>query len=99
MEQEQLKEEEMAKKSKKENTPKNKQQQEGEEATDNKKSKIGKKSRAGTAGIPAKTPTESITGTAPPVADQAELHPTEEPFKVKLKLLSEHIDTFTSAHT
>lgn len=79
----------MAKKSKKENTLKGKQQKEEEEEArpmDYKKSKTlssGKKSRAETAGIPAKTPTESITGTTPPMAENTDLHPTEEPFNVK----------------
>ncbi|XP_044039721.1 sperm-associated antigen 17 isoform X2 [Siniperca chuatsi] len=61
LEQERLKEEEMAKKSKKENTPKGKQQKEEARSPGNKKSKplsSGKKSRAETAGSSAKTPTE-----------------------------------------
>ncbi|KAM7366160.1 hypothetical protein PAMP_015625 [Pampus punctatissimus] len=85
LEQEQLKEEEMVKKSKKENTPKSKQQQkEGARSADTKKShktvSSGKKSRAETAGSSAKTPTESITTTAPPVEENKYLHPAEEPF-------------------
>uniref|UniRef100_A0A671YZ06 Sperm associated antigen 17 n=1 Tax=Sparus aurata TaxID=8175 RepID=A0A671YZ06_SPAAU len=77
LEQDRLKEEEMAKKSKKENTSRNKQQQQLKEEEANIKSKTlssGKKSRAET------TPSESITNTAPPVEDNLELHPTEEPF-------------------
>ncbi|XP_051284825.1 sperm-associated antigen 17 isoform X4 [Dicentrarchus labrax] len=77
LEQEQLKEEEMAKKSKKENTPKGKQQKEEPNSKDNKKS--SKKSRAETAGSSAKTPTESISTTAPPVEENKELPPAEEP--------------------
>ncbi|XP_059211469.1 sperm-associated antigen 17 isoform X3 [Centropristis striata] len=83
LEQEQLKDEEMAKNSKKENAPKGKQPLEEAKSTDSKKSKTlssGKKSRAETAGSSAKTPTESITTTAPPVEDNKELHLTEEPF-------------------
>lgn len=80
LEQDRLKEEEMAKKSKKENTSRNKQQQQLKEEEANIKSKTlssGKKSRAET------TPSESITNTAPPVEDNLELHPTEEPFNVR----------------
>ncbi|XP_049923564.1 sperm-associated antigen 17 isoform X3 [Epinephelus moara] len=80
LEQEQLKEEEMAKKSKKENAPKVKQQK---EEADNRKSRTlssSKKSRAQTAGSSAKTPTESITTIVPPVEEDKELHPTAEPF-------------------
>ncbi|CAK6967972.1 LOW QUALITY PROTEIN: sperm-associated antigen 17 [Scomber scombrus] len=84
LEQEQLKEEEMAKKSKKDNTPKGKQQKEDAKSTDAKKSQktvaSGKKSRAETAVSSAKTPTESITTAAPPVEDNKELHQTEVPF-------------------
>ncbi|XP_029311178.1 sperm-associated antigen 17-like [Cottoperca gobio] len=83
LEQDQLKVEEMAKKSKKESTPKGKQQQKEEAmSTVNKKSKTlpsGKKSRADTAGSSARTHTESITTTAPPVGGNQELHPSEEP--------------------
>lgn len=82
LEQERLKDEEKAKESKKEK--KQHQQQQKEVVTEAR----DKKSRAGTAGSPA----ESITDTAPPVADKAELQPTEEPVKVKLTLLREHID-------
>lgn len=84
LEQARLQEEEMTKKSKKENTPKGKQQGEEARPVDNKKSKTlssGKKSRAETAGNSAKTPTESIT--VPPVEENKELHPTEEPFNVR----------------
>nr|XP_033507561.1 sperm-associated antigen 17 isoform X6 [Epinephelus lanceolatus] len=80
LEQEQLKEEEMAKKSKKENAPKVKQQK---EEVDNRKSRTlssSKKSRAQTAGNSAKTPTESVTTIVPPVEEDKELHPTAEPF-------------------
>ncbi|KAM7377443.1 hypothetical protein PAMA_013973 [Pampus argenteus] len=85
LEQEQQKEEEMVKKSKKENTPKGKQQQKDEaRSADAKKShktvSSGKKSRAETAGSSAKTSTESITTTAPPVEENKDLHPAEEPF-------------------
>ncbi|XP_045921356.1 sperm-associated antigen 17 isoform X4 [Micropterus dolomieu] len=82
LEQERLKEEDMAKKSKKENTLKGKQQKEEAGLPDNKKSKTvsSGKSRAETAGSSAKTPTESISTTAPPVEENEELHPTEEPF-------------------
>ncbi|XP_008296225.1 sperm-associated antigen 17 [Stegastes partitus] len=65
LEQERLKDKEMAKKSKKENTPKAKQQ----------KQEDNKKSRPQTADSSAKTRTES-----PPVDDNEELHHTEEPF-------------------
>ncbi|KAM8746844.1 sperm-associated antigen 17 [Acanthopagrus schlegelii] len=79
LEQDLLKEEEMAKKSKKENTQRIKQQQQQQlkEEEANIKSKTlssGKKSRA------EMTPSESTTNTAPPVEDNVELHPTEEPF-------------------
>ncbi|XP_054457183.1 LOW QUALITY PROTEIN: sperm-associated antigen 17 [Anoplopoma fimbria] len=83
VEQEQLKEEEMSKKSKKENTPKNKQQKEEPMLTDDKKSKTlssGKKTRAETAASSTKTPTESITNTAHPAEENKELHLMEEPF-------------------
>ncbi|XP_042368348.1 sperm-associated antigen 17 [Plectropomus leopardus] len=83
LEQEQLKEDEMAKKSKKENAPKGKQQKEEAKSTDNRKSKTlssGKKSRRETAGSTAQTPTESVTTTAPPVEENKDLHLTEEPF-------------------
>lgn len=85
LEQERLKEEDMAKKSKKENTLKGKQQKEEAGLPDNKKSKTvsSGKSRAETAGSSAKTPTESISTTAPPVEENEELHPTEEPFNVR----------------
>ena len=84
LEQDRLKEEEMAKKSKKENTQRIKQQQQQQqqlkEEEANIKSKTlssGKKSRA------EMTPSESTTNTAPPVEDNVELHPTEEPFNVR----------------
>ena len=86
LEQEQLKEEEMAKKSKKDNTPKGKQQKEDAKSTDKKGQKTaasGKKSRAETAVSSAKTPTESITTAAPHVEDNKDLHQTEVPFNVR----------------
>lgn len=94
LEQERLKEEEMAKKSKKENTAKGKQQQEEAKSTDNKKSKplSGKKSRAETASSSAKTPTrDSITATAPPVAENRELPHTEEPFNVRAHIQNVYV--------
>ncbi|XP_070710647.1 sperm-associated antigen 17 [Pempheris klunzingeri] len=83
LEQERLKEEEMAKKSKKENTLKGKQQKEDSRSADNNKSKTlpsDKKSRGETAGISAKTPTEHITTTVPPLEENKALHQAEEPF-------------------
>ncbi|XP_040887756.1 sperm-associated antigen 17 [Toxotes jaculatrix] len=83
LEQERLKEEEMAKKSKKENTPKGKQTNEESKSADDKNSKTlsgGKKSRAGTAGSSAKTPREPITTTAPTVEENTDLLQTEEHF-------------------
>ncbi|XP_073330742.1 sperm-associated antigen 17 [Pagrus major] len=80
LEQERLKEEEMTKKSKKENTPKGKQQQQLKADKKSKTLSSGKKSRAETACSTAKTPSESIANTAPPVEDNLEVHPTEEPF-------------------
>ncbi|XP_069026480.1 sperm-associated antigen 17 [Embiotoca jacksoni] len=82
LEQERLKEEELAKKSKKEGTPKGKQQKETSRATANKTTKTlpdGKKSRPGTAGSRGKGPAESNM-TAPPGKENKELHLTEEPF-------------------
>ncbi|XP_027134086.1 sperm-associated antigen 17 isoform X1 [Larimichthys crocea] len=79
LEQERLKEEEAAKKLK-ENVPKGKQRQEDAKSTD-KKSKTssdGKKSQAATARSSAKTPREPVT---PPVEENEELQPAEEPVK------------------
>ncbi|KAI4808604.1 hypothetical protein KUCAC02_000658 [Chaenocephalus aceratus] len=81
IEQEQLKEEEMNKKSKKENAPKGQQQKEEAMSTDNKKSKTlptAKKSRAGSS---ARTNIESNNTTAPPWEENKELHTSAEPFK------------------
>lgn len=86
LEQEQLKEQETAKESKKGKKPQ--QQKQKEVKAKEVKKATDKKSRAGTEGSLA----ESIADTAPPVVDKAELQPTEEPFKVKLTLLIEHID-------
>ncbi|XP_071333844.1 sperm-associated antigen 17 isoform X2 [Trachinotus anak] len=85
LEQEQLKEEEMTKKSKKENTPKGKQPKEEAKSTDSKESKTlsgGKKSRAETRGNSAKTPRESIPTTVPSVEENKDLQQTEEDFNV-----------------
>ncbi|XP_026208160.1 sperm-associated antigen 17 isoform X3 [Anabas testudineus] len=84
LEQERLKEEEMARKSKKESAPKSKQPTEEDKSIDSKKSKTlsgAKKSRVGTADSSAKTPSGSISTTAPPVEENKELHQTEEPSK------------------
>nr|XP_046236431.1 sperm-associated antigen 17 isoform X2 [Scatophagus argus] len=83
LEQERLKEEEMAKKSKKDGTPRGRQQKEEMRSTDNKTSQTlssGKKGREETAGASAKTPLESVTATAPLVAENTKEHPTEKPF-------------------
>ncbi|XP_034532729.1 sperm-associated antigen 17 isoform X2 [Notolabrus celidotus] len=84
LEQERLKEEEIAKKSKKDNPPKSRQQKEEEaKSAHNKKSKAltsGKKSRAETADSSAKTPREPVTTTAPSGEGEREQHPTEELF-------------------
>ncbi|XP_068569604.1 sperm-associated antigen 17 isoform X3 [Cebidichthys violaceus] len=72
LEQEHLKEEEMAKKSKKDNTPKSKQQKEEPMLANDKKIKTlshGKKSRA-----------ETAASSAHPVEENEELHRAEEPF-------------------
>uniref|UniRef100_UPI003AB0D07C sperm-associated antigen 17 n=1 Tax=Centroberyx gerrardi TaxID=166262 RepID=UPI003AB0D07C len=87
LEQDRLKEEEMAKKSKKDNTQGGKLQKEkvGSAAStkdnkkDNKVSSAGKKSRGEMTGSLSKSPTESITATAPPVEDNKELQLAEEP--------------------
>nr|XP_020479386.1 sperm-associated antigen 17 [Monopterus albus] len=79
LEQERLKEEEMARKSKKEDTPRGRLLRE-----EDKKSKTlssAKKSRAETDVSSAKTPVESTTTAAPPVEEATERHQTEEPFK------------------
>ncbi|XP_056225932.1 sperm-associated antigen 17 isoform X2 [Seriola aureovittata] len=83
LEQEQLKEEEMAKKSKKENAPKGKQPKEEAKSTDSKESKTlsgGKKSRAETRGNSAKTPRESMPITVAHVEENKDLYQTEEDF-------------------
>ncbi|XP_031140996.1 sperm-associated antigen 17 isoform X4 [Sander lucioperca] len=78
LEQEQLMEEDTAKKSKQDNIPKGKQPK--EEALSKDIKKTLKKSRAETAGSSAKTPSESITTTVSPVEENKELHSTEELF-------------------
>ncbi|XP_037613814.1 sperm-associated antigen 17 isoform X2 [Sebastes umbrosus] len=81
LEQDQLKEE-MVKKSKKENSQSDKQQKEDATSTDNKKRKTSprdEKSRAETADGSPKTSTDPITTTAPPVVENEEPHPIEEP--------------------
>ncbi|XP_034757010.1 sperm-associated antigen 17 isoform X3 [Etheostoma cragini] len=77
--QEQLVEEEKAKKLKQDNAPKGKQPKEEAMSTDIKKTL--KKSRSETVGSSAKTPSESITTSAPAVEENKKLHSTEEPFK------------------
>ncbi|XP_029944295.1 sperm-associated antigen 17 [Salarias fasciatus] len=82
LEQDRLKEEEMAKKSKKENTPKGKPQREEGRSTSNKKGKPltgGEESRAETADTGAKTPKESVLPTAAPEDGNAELQLTAKP--------------------
>ncbi|XP_069374874.1 sperm-associated antigen 17 isoform X3 [Paralichthys olivaceus] len=81
LEQERLKEEEMAKKSKRENTPKIKQQKEEAKLTDNKNNKTlsgGKMRKGETAGSSVRTPTESFITTVPPGEENKELHQAEE---------------------
>nr|XP_040038029.1 sperm-associated antigen 17 isoform X5 [Gasterosteus aculeatus aculeatus] len=81
LEQEQLKEEEMAKKLNKENAPKSKQRKEEPMSTDGKKSKPSSPRKSGAEGgaSSAKNPTKSITTTEHGVREDKELHQTEEP--------------------
>ena len=84
LKQEQLKEEEMAKKSKKENTQKDKHLEEEARLKDNKRSKtmsVGKKSRAEGEGSSSKTPRESVATT---VEAKKDLHQTEKQFSVRV---------------
>ncbi|XP_029931600.1 sperm-associated antigen 17 [Myripristis murdjan] len=89
LEQDRLKEEEMAKKSKKDNTRGGKAQRERvvsaastkENKIDDSKALSGrKKSRGETASSSSKSPTASIAAAVPPVEDNKELQPAEEPF-------------------
>ncbi|TMS02420.1 Sperm-associated antigen 17 [Larimichthys crocea] len=96
LEQERLKEEEAAKKLK-ENVPKGKQRQEDAKSTD-KKSKTssdGKKSQAATARSSAKTPREPVT---PPVEENEELQPAEEPVKYLFPSDGGHITVETVSY-
>lgn len=88
LEQEQLKEEEMAKKLNKENAPKSKQRKEEPMSTDGKKSKPSSPRKSGAEGgaSSAKNPTKSITTTEHGVREDKELHQTEEPCNVRLAL-------------
>ncbi|KAM9717208.1 sperm-associated antigen 17 [Menidia menidia] len=82
LEQEQMKEEEINKKSKKENTTKGKQQKEEDPSKDSKKSKAlsgDKKSRPNTASSSAKAAPESAVPTAPPGNKAKGVQLAEEP--------------------
>uniref|UniRef100_A0A665XF12 Sperm associated antigen 17 n=1 Tax=Echeneis naucrates TaxID=173247 RepID=A0A665XF12_ECHNA len=86
LEQEKLKEEEVAKNSKKE-TPKSKQRKEEAKSADNKNSKGlsgGKRSRAETRGNSTKSLTELNPTTVPPLEENKDLHQTEDDLNVQV---------------